>query len=141
KLGRIDAQLRHADVRLVRPRVLARERIAQVRVEQHRTDAALSQEPTLAQPPDAKAIVGSTTGHINRFTSGVTSRVTSWADGDVGEQIIMFHHGGDHDRPISLRTRPTPSTMFASFCRAAHRAVCDRPQSGAKTRRSAGAYS
>ena len=36
--------------------------------------------------------------------------------------------------------RRTPSTMFASFCRAAQRAVWLRPQSGAKASRSAGAY-
>src|SRR5688572_24329092 len=61
----------------------------------------------------------------------------------VGEERVIFEERLLHARqaqiPSSFRTTLTPSTMFTSFCFAAHRAVCERPQSGAKTRRSAGA--
>ena len=55
---------------------------------------------------------------------------------DVGEQgLVALHRLDEGHAPTSSRTRRTPSTIAASFCRAAHRAVCDRPQSGAKDSR------
>ena len=48
---------------------------------------------------------------------------------DVGEERVVGEHRLDHSSSLTART---PATRFASFCRAAQRAVCDRPQSGAK---------
>src|SRR5215470_4318567 len=82
----------------------------------------LQEEAALSQPPKAEAAV---------------SQVRS---ADVCKQFVVGLRWPDHASPSSLRTKETPATMFVSFCRAAHRAVWLRPQSGAKDNFSAGAW-
>ena len=102
----IDDARGHAHVRLVGVRVLRRQRIRQIRVEQQMTPAPLHQEAALPQPPQSEVPI-------------VARRRP-----DVGEQRLVLQRRLDHARPESpSRTRRTPSTMFASLRRAAQRAV------------------
>ena len=68
----------------------------------------------------------------------------------INEHIQIFFEENALERKVTIRkfriiqivvlTRLAPSAMFVSFCFAAQRAVWLRPQSGANTSRSAGAY-
>ena len=62
-------------------------------------------EAALSQPPQTKASIAPVRG-LN-----------------VGEQRIMRLERLFHAKPSSFLTMPTPATMLASFCLAAHRAV------------------
>ena len=115
---RIDHALGHPHMWLVGAGVLDGQRVRQVRVEQQVRAVELHQETALSQPPQAHVRVA----HVGRP--------------DVEQQVVVFLYRHDHGRPSSSRTRLTPSTMCASFWRAAHRAVWLRPQSGANANRS-----
>src|SRR5439155_18799178 len=108
-------------MRLICIRVLRCQRIGQVRIDQNPLAVPLQQEAALPEPPRMQQ------GGIER------RRV------NVRQERIITEDWLDHVFN-SLRTRAAPSHMAASFFRAAQRAVCDRPQSGATLNRSAGAY-
>src|SRR5439155_12642733 len=82
----------------------------------------LQQETTLSHPPQTKL------------------SVVPVRSANVRKQRFVGLDRLNQERPSSLRTIETPLTMFASFCRAAQRAVWLRPQSGANESFSAGAY-
>ena len=81
----------------------------------------LQEESRLPQPPEAQYSI-----RINCGRSHVSEK-----------RLILLKRLGHHrslflrpsalcdyfSKPISFLTTPTPSTMFISFCRAAHRAV------------------
>src|SRR5207245_5929949 len=93
-----------------------------IRIDQNVNAIPLEQEATLSEPPQAKSAIAAVRGM------------------NVCKQRIVGLDRLDHGCPSSLLTRDTPATIFASFCRAAQRAVWLRPQCGAKESFSAGAY-
>ena len=109
-------------MRLVCVLILARQRVGQIGIEQDASGRALHEKTALAQPPQYNPIA-----RIGRLDVG--------RQGFVGEQWLDERHSFS-----SSRTSRAPATMLASFFRAAQRAVWLKPQSGAKTNRSGGAY-
>src|SRR6266545_489573 len=120
KPRRIDHPPAYPHVRLLRVRVLPRQRIRKVWID---TDprSILDNEPALPQPPKIQA------------------PLRLWHALEISDERVVAQQRLDHS-PSSLRTTFTPSTILVSFCFAAQRAVWLKPQSGAKLNLSAGAY-
>ena len=114
-----DHATRHPHVRRLGLRVLPRQRVREVRVDEEVAAVVLDEETALAEPPDVHA------GQVPRRL-------------DVGEEGVVREERLDQ-RAYSSRTIRTPATRFASFARAAQRAVWLSPQSVETASRSGGA--
>ena len=101
---RFDHAPADAVVRFLGPAVLCRQRIRQIRIENHPQPIMLHQIPALPKPPQIEP-----------------ARLTRRAV-DVGQQYIITLQRLDQP-VISSRTMRTPATIFASLPRAAHLAV------------------
>ena len=109
-----------AHVRLVGVCVFFGQRVGEIGIQEQKGAPVPDQKATLPQPPDVEQFgPGPGLGHVRQK--------------DIALQQRLFH------TPNSARTSSMPATIFASFCRAAHRAVWLRPQSGANESRSGGA--
>ena len=116
---RVDDASCDPDVGRVGVRVLAGERVGQVRVDQEVVALELDEETALAEPPEAE--------------SGFDACRL-----DVGEERVVGEERLLHS-PSSPRTMRTPSTRLCSFAFAAQRAVWLSPQSVENASRSGGA--
>ena len=152
---RRDHRLGHPHMRLVRVRILLRQRIGQVRVEHQMSALPVQQKSALAEPPEMEmlevlagggnvrqklVVLESWFNHASATPLGFRSASRAWSGPGFSRAQTSSPSPVHWPRPCSLRTFFTPATRFFNFCFAAQRAVWLRPQSGAKERRSAGAY-
>jgi hypothetical protein len=115
----LDDTAGHPHVRGRRSFVLLGQRVREIRVEKQIAVVVLDEEAALAEPPEMERACGC-------FL-------------DVTQEDVV-RLGRLDQTPTSSRTIATPRTRFASFSRAAQRAVWLSPQSGANDSRSGGAY-